>query len=289
MKSLETLETIGNTVGNTKNHRVVPSKYWCFTLNNWSKTQLETLETLFKTLADAWVIGQEIGESGTPHLQGYVEFKQKVRPVETIGMKEIHWEKRRGTSEQASLYCMKDGNYTQSGINIRAKLVDPLEGLELKPFQKEIIELCKTKPDNRSIYWYYDEEGCAGKTTLAKHICMNYKAIYLSGKAADIKYAITTHLENKDIDVVIFDFVRSSENYISYEAIEAVKNGIFFNNKYESGMCMFNPPHVIILSNFEPDTSKLSKDRWRIKNLNEKINYKLDDFLLMPTDIQILL
>lgn len=67
--------------------------------------------------------------------------------------------------------------------------------------------------------------------------------------------------------MAIFDYTRSQEEYISYEALEAVKNGIFYNNKYESGMVVYNTPHVIVLSNFRPDLSKLSADRWRIKEV----------------------
>ena len=63
------------------------------------------------------------------------------------------------------------------------------------------------------------------------------------------------------------DFTRDVEEYVSYQAIEAIKNGIFYNTKYESKMITYNSPHVIIFANFFPDITKLSSDRWVIREL----------------------
>lgn len=92
-------------------------------------------------------------------------------------------------------------------------------------------------------------------------------AIYVQGKASDIKAAIVAMAVKPTI--VIFGLPRSMEDYVSYEAIESVKDGIFFSGKYESGMCLFKPPHILIFANFMPDESKLSSDRWRITRLGE--------------------
>ena len=60
----------------------------------------------------------------------------------------------------------------------------------LQTWQKELLEIIKAEPDDRTIHWFYDKIGGSGKTTLAKHICINYNAIYLSGKAADMKFGV---------------------------------------------------------------------------------------------------
>lgn len=269
METLETFGNIGNTgEGNTKLPRAVPGRYWCFTLNNWKLETLETMETYFKKGDIKYIIGEEVGENGTPHLQGYIECPSKVRPIEKFGLdKNIHWEKCKGNKSQNIKYCSKDGKI-HTNIDI---LKDPLKGLELYKWQTDILNIIKTEPDNRTINWYYGINGCEGKTTLAKHICINNKeALYVNGKGADVKCAIAEMLK-KDISpkVVIFGFPRTAEDYCCYSALEEVKDGLFFSGKFESTMCMFNSPHIIVFANFKPDIKKLSKDRWNIINIDE--------------------
>lgn len=254
---------LGNT--NTKPLRIVPSKKWCFTLNNYTDEDLETLETQFKN--DLYIIGKEIGEQGTPHLQGYVEFNKKVRPSEHIKNKRIHWEKTKGNKEQNIEYCTKDNNYV-TNIKFKKPLKDPLEGKELYEYQKEILELIKTEPNDRTINWYWEDEGNVGKSALTKHILMNYKAIMVTGKGNDIKHGIAEYiLKNEEVDIVIMDFERSLEEYVNYSAIEQIKNGCFFSGKYESNQVLFNSPHIIVFANFKPEKDKLSRDRWNIKRI----------------------
>ncbi len=54
---------------------------------------------------------EEVGESGTHHLQGYCEFKKQtsLTPIkEMLGGNTVHIEARRGTQAQAIAYCKKD-------------------------------------------------------------------------------------------------------------------------------------------------------------------------------------
>jgi len=59
------------------------------------------------------LVGRELGEGGTPHLQGYVEFTRPTRmeAVKTIlGTRTAHLEIARGTPAQNKEYCNKENN-----------------------------------------------------------------------------------------------------------------------------------------------------------------------------------
>ncbi len=97
-------------------------KHWCFTLNNYNTEELKALESLATTAAvlQYLVIGKEVGEdNGTPHLQGYVVFKNKKRltTVKKLIGSRAHVEPKSkwSTPAEASNYCKKDGDYQEFG------------------------------------------------------------------------------------------------------------------------------------------------------------------------------
>lgn len=86
---------------------------WVFTLNNWTQDEYNKLcDIPYRYM----VIGSEVGESGTPHLQGYVHLSKRMR---LSGLKpyspRAHWDVARGTGPQASDYCKKDGTFEEFG------------------------------------------------------------------------------------------------------------------------------------------------------------------------------
>jgi len=89
-----------------------------FTLNNY--TLEEEIDLLCTGLPITYIIyGYEIGENGTPHLQGYAELNHKMR-VATIkklgpGFERMHIETRKGTQKEAVTYCKKEGNWIEYG------------------------------------------------------------------------------------------------------------------------------------------------------------------------------
>lgn len=263
METVQHTDTSDTATCNTKNGR---SRMWCFTINNWNEESIKMLE-IEKEKAIDWAWQSEIGEeNGTPHIQGCIKYKN-ARTFNSMKktFDGAHIEQCKDWFKSKN-YCSKKD--TRDGLIIEGKykIKDPLNGKELYEWQKDIIKIINSEPDDRTIHWYYDKIGCNGKTTLAKHLCMNNKdCIYLTGKAADMKYGIFNMIEqNRTVKTVILDLTRSIENYVSYQGIEEIKNGIFFNTKYESKMCIFDNPHVIIFANFRPIEEKLSIDRWNI-------------------------
>lgn len=98
------------------------SKYWCWTLNNYTPEQEDALEQCVGEDVSYLCYGKEVGESGTPHLQGYVEFGNRVglrRAKSVLGIRELHIEPRRGSQAEAIGYCRKDGDFREFGTRAR--------------------------------------------------------------------------------------------------------------------------------------------------------------------------
>lgn len=91
------------------------SPFWCFTLNNPLPEDIDALRTSVtaqKPGVRAMVFQREIGEHGTPHLQGYFQLwdRQYRLGVKNMGdvFHRMHLEVRQGTHEQAYAYCTKE-------------------------------------------------------------------------------------------------------------------------------------------------------------------------------------
>lgn len=135
----------------------------------------------------------------------------------------------------------------------------PSCGITLWKWQQNLADELDQEPHTRSIIWYHDSIGNTGKSTLAKWLIANKDTIVAEGKKADVLYGYQGER------IVIFDLSRSTEEYTPYDTIEKLKNGVYFNTKYESGMRVYDQPHVVVFANFAPDQTKMSADRWDIR------------------------
>jgi len=139
---------------------------------------------------------------------------------------------------------------------------DPLLGLPYYPWQQELIDIVDSPPNRRDVHWIHENIGNRGKTSFAIHLILTRNAIMLGGKKADIMHAM-----NNKYKIVVINASRTTENFISYDSIETLKDGACFSGKYESQMKLWNPPHVLVFANFAPDLTKMSADRWKIHEI----------------------
>ncbi|UJO02098.1 Rep [Tadarida brasiliensis associated circovirus 1] len=161
-------------------------QFVCFTYNNYPEEKyVELLEW------EEWryvVIGKEVGESGTPHLQGYGELKKRKR-FDALKRKwpAVHWEQRRANRDTAAAYCKKEGRYEERGTlpqnasaksskeavarvkkgeSMRSIMDDPpnLSGIRVCQLW---LSYCEPKRSFKSeVHWIYGPSG-SGKTRLA--------------------------------------------------------------------------------------------------------------------------
>lgn len=240
-----------------------------FTYNNYDLKEIDPIVATLKKFAYKGKIQTEIGENGTPHLQGMIWCKDKCRDTEFKLSKKIHWEALKDF-ENKSDYCAKDE--THDGVfRTSWGFPKPINIIKnLYPWQQEIENIILSEPDDRKIYWFWESIGNVGKSAFVKYCVMKHGVIFCQGgKESDLMNLIF----NSDMDksnCVIFDLPRAHKGNISYSSLENIKNGLVCNTKYETGFKAFNSPHVIIFANYPPsDADKMSSDRWIIKCLNE--------------------
>lgn len=86
------------------------SKRWCFTLNNYDETELVSLrQSLSQKEIRYAIFGKEVGDSGTPHLQGYLSSTKAKRlsGVKKLVGDRAHVEVAKGDERQNRSYCSK--------------------------------------------------------------------------------------------------------------------------------------------------------------------------------------
>lgn len=179
--------------------RASPAIGWVFTLNNFTDDDIDHLKALF---ADGHVryicFGKEVGENGTPHLQGYLELtkKQRLSGVKSLVGDRYHFEVRRGTSEQAIEYCKKDGDFFSLGASVGKGKRSDLDAVVESVKAGETVKAIATEHSvafikyHRGIQalvlatqrayehvevrgvWFYGPPG-VGKSFMARQLCPN--------------------------------------------------------------------------------------------------------------------
>jgi len=111
------------------------SRTWCFTLNNYTTEEEEgcrLIETVYT------IFGKEVGEQGTPHLQGYLRFKNEKSLAQLKKLlPRAHLMIAKGTPSDNRKYCSKDGDVFEKGI---PPLTDIEKGQKEKKRWKRALE-----------------------------------------------------------------------------------------------------------------------------------------------------
>lgn len=243
-----------NTIqqNSSSNKQVSPAKYWCFTLNNYDSSNISKIIDICNNNKIDYIFGEEIGEQGTPHLQGFIRYKTKARPFNTFDNDKIHWEKTKSNFDNNIAYCIKQDKYYTN-----MKFAKPVKILEPLPIFNKIIEIIDTEPDDRTIYWFWGKQGI-GKTQFLKWLYIKKNAMIIEGASKNMKHAIIVYKQENNgalPELLISNLPFECDmNNISYTGYEQVKDMFFSSGKYEGGMVCGNNPHLIILANNPPNT-----------------------------------
>lgn len=243
----------------------------CFTINN--PTDIDYSEVL--TLPYSYlVMGEEVGENGTPHIQGYVEFKKQMgfNAIKKL-VPRMHFEARKGTAKEAAQYCMKDGDYTEYG-----ELSNQGKRNDLTYIKKEVTEKGRIKPilgdiwnlqqlkfaegllqysDARrnggnmvDVQWIWGPTG-SGKTRYAVEYFENLDEEYYVWKKGQGKWFNGYDGEEN----VIFDDLRPGD--FDYTELLGLLDRHPYRVQFKGGVREFMAKKIIITSSMHPTAFKI--------------------------------
>lgn len=126
--------------------------------------------------------------------------------------------------------------------------------------ERALLEPCD---DDRSILFYVDNEGGTGKSWFQRYMVSKHtdKVQLLSpGRRDDVAHAID---DTKSI--FLFNVPRGGMEYFNYQVVEMLKDRVVFSPKYDSKTkVLLQIPHVVVFCNEDPDTSRMTEDRFII-------------------------
>lgn len=248
-------------------------KYWCLT---WFDFPKECWNSYFNNCViplNKYIVGIEIcPTTGREHLQGHIECKE---PKRMTALKKIHngihWEPTKTNSVNVVKYCTKDGQFINKGYTLPIpKYKVTIQNLY--PWQEKVIEWLDKEPNDRRIFWVVGKNGKEGKTHFQKYICTNRPGcIVLGGKGHDMKNGVLNFVEKKKKfpKIIFINLCRGDS--LDYTGLEALKDMFFFSGKYEGGMVIGPPPHVVVFSNEEPEWEYLSPDRLHVISIDKNM------------------
>lgn len=249
----------------------------------------EDITTALNTYCKKWVFQYEEGITGYLHYQGRISLTDKLRLNELIDTKilpsQAHWS-RTQTKTKGFDYVMKEDT----------RILGPWKDTDkpkyiprqyrgkmntLRPFQKHIIDSAYTF-DERTINVIISPNGNIGKSVISSLCELFKKGIDLppcndAEKLIQSCCNICMKKNTRNPSPIFIDLPRSfnqdNMNGI-FTAIEQIKKGKLYDIRYNYTEWWIDSPQIWVFTNNEEiDTDMLSKDRWKIWNVDK--NYRL--------------
>lgn len=249
-----------------------PAFHWVFTWNNYPRNWQDFFKDR-KSLIEKICVGEETAPTtGTRHLQGWLRlYKKNVARTYLNLPTTISWRamSRLATERQNMKYCTKNQqNILSWGIPVPYTI-----NVRKQEWMIEMKTILEQEPDHRTIYWIWEPVGASGKTLFTKMMHLELDGvIFINGKGHDIRHCVADYTTRTGAHPkrVLMNVPRVNKDYVSYEALENVKDMAFYSGKYEGCIVNGPNPHVVIFANDRPDKEKMSEDRWKIGRIVEE-------------------
>lgn len=257
---------------------------WDFTLHCnelYTKDDYMTVRAHISEIAKSGNFQLEEGEkTGKLHYQGRISLKKKRRKTEIIKLatdeflKGIHWTPTSNENKGNFDYVTKQHTRVQGPWDIKEKnRYIPRQIREIKtlrPFQQQIVDNVGVW-NTRHINIVYDEKGCNGKSVLK-----GYLRAYGLGRPLppinDYRDMLRMVCDVPTAKLYLVDMPRAiKKNKLGgfYAAIETIKDGYAYDDRYTFTEKFFDSPNIWIFTNTLPEFTLMSKDRWITWSITE--------------------
>jgi len=237
---------------------------WCFTVNNFTLGDIHNCKYLLKA-STYGIFGEEVGEQGTPHLQGYITL---VNPRSLDSLRKTvpraHWIVAGGSDLDNQTYCSKGTNIYEVGV--------PRVGQGSRTDLKEITDQIKKKEITlEDLMFEYPETYLRYSRSLEKMFNAVMKprtappqVFWRWGKAGTGKtrYCIDKHPShyikdgtpwwdnyNQQEAIIIDDF----DNNIPYRTLLRILDRYIYQGQVKGSYVQIDSPYIYITCEFPPD------------------------------------
>jgi len=242
----------------------------------------EMVKKWLKGVAKRFVFQREEGDSGYNHYQGRLSLVKKRRKHEALRLFENPPNYFEPTTNKE--YQSGDAFYqTKIDTRVEGPWKDTDEEVyvprqvremgDLRPFQQAIVDDVG-KWDKRTINIIYCKSGNKGKSSLVSYM----RAMKL-GRALppvnDYKDLLRMVCDLPTSKLYLFDMPRAMNKdkmYQFYSAVETIKDGYAYDDRYNFKQKVFDCPNIWIFCNVLPDLNLLSMDRWKIWDIDDAFN-----------------
>lgn len=250
----------------------------------------EQVLELCRDLGKKWAFQLEDTEDNR-HFQGRISLKEKMRTHQCVERFRRFMDKEcyiritptMKENKDNVFYVTKeisriDGPWTSEDVDIvgyiprQIREIMNADGFCWRPFQESIMGTFAGW-DTRSINILIDKRGNVGKT-IVKTTCGVYRKAMTIPMVNDYRDILRMVMDMPKVGGYIIDMPRAIKKeklFQLYSAIESIKDGYAFDDRYNFKYEYFDCPCVWVFCNTEPDTSLMTIDRWNLWEVNDKM------------------
>lgn len=243
---------------------------WDFTLYEDLDAE-DKVKAILTQFCKKWCFQLEKGEkSGLEHFQGRFSLKNKTRKSGVLNLfpwKKWHISPTSKANRDNMFYVSKEDSRISgpwSDEDVVVYIPRDIRDRSPRDWQIDMIQTLSTYHE-RWIDVLVDTNGNNGKSWLTRYMMCHGlgQLVPLVNDAKDLMRLVMDMPKSK---CYIIDMPRTFNKdrlFQFWGAIEMIKGGYAYDDRYHFKQELFDPPRILIITNQFPDEGLMSKDRWR--------------------------